>query len=87
MSKKVRTVLSFLGFFVVAGILMSDRFQDISDTVPESAYYWAFIVTLAGLTVLGLYAWWQNYNGRKMDPTVHRVKKWIERPSWWNWPF
>jgi drug/metabolite transporter (DMT)-like permease len=87
MSQRVRTGLGIVGFFAVVGVLMSDRFQDIRDAIPESVYYWVAVVFLAVITVVGFYAWWQNYNGRKMDPTVHRVKKWIERPSWWNWPF
>ena len=82
MNKTVRAVLGFLGFFAGVGILMSDRFQDIRDAVPESLYYWAFVVLLAGMTVLGLYAWWQHYNGRKMDSTVGRLKKWLDSNHW-----
>jgi len=87
MSQRVRTVLSFIGFFAVTGILMSDRFQDVSDAVPESLYFWVIAMLVSGMTVLGFYSWWQQYNGRKMHSTIERVKKSLESPSWWNWPF
>jgi hypothetical protein len=87
MSQRVRTVLSFVGFFAVIGILMSDRFQDVSDAVPESLYFWVIAMLVSGMTVLGFYSWWRQYNGRKMHPAIERVKKSLESPSWWTWPF
>jgi hypothetical protein len=73
MSQRVRIVLSFIGFFAVTGILMSDRFQDISAAIPESLYFWVIAMLVSGMTVLGFYSWWQQYNGRKMHHTIERV--------------
>jgi predicted MFS family arabinose efflux permease len=81
-SNTVRTALSLFGFLVVVGILVSDRFHDLSDAVPVSVYFYIVVVSVAGMTVLGSYAWWQHYNGRKMHPTVDRLKKWLDSTNW-----
>ena len=87
MSERKRAVLCFLGFIAFIGVAMSDRFQTIIDSIPESLAYYAFIVPLAGVAILGFYSWWQHYNGRKLNPTVNRMRKLLEGPAWWNWPF
>ncbi len=87
MSERTRALLAFVGFFIVAGILMSDRFEALRYAVPETLSYYLFIGTVAVLTVVGIYSWWQHYNGRQADPTVRRFRKWLEDPRWWLWPF
>lgn len=82
MNKTVRLALSVLAFLAVVGILLSDRFQRFSDAVPESVYYYIVVVSVAVMTVLGIYAWWQHYHGRTMDPTVARLKKWLDQSNW-----
>jgi hypothetical protein len=81
-SKTVRLVLGLLGFFAAIGILVSDRFHDIIDAMPESVYFYAVAVSVAVMTVLGSYAWWQTYNGRKMHPTIDRLKRWLYSNNW-----
>lgn len=82
MSKTVRIVLGLFLFFAVIGILVSDRFHDLIDAMPESVYFYAVVVSVAVLTVLGSYSWWQHYNGRKMHPTIGRLKKWLDSTNW-----
>jgi hypothetical protein len=87
MRSQVRALLAFLGFFVVTGILMSDRFEDIRHAIPESLSYYLFVGIVAAMIVVGLHSWWQRYSGRTPDPTVSRLKSWIEDTPWWLWPF
>jgi len=87
MSERKRAVLCFLGFLTFTGVAMSNGFRDIIDSIPESLSYFAFIVPLAGVTLVGFYSWWQHYHGRKLNPTVERLRKRLESPAWWNWPF
>jgi hypothetical protein len=82
MTKTVRLVLAILGFFAVVGILVSDRFRDLIDAVPESVYFYGVVVSVAVMTVVGSYAWWQHYHGRKMDPAIGRLKKWLDSNKW-----
>jgi hypothetical protein len=82
MSKTVRIVLGLLGFFAVVGILVSDRFHDLIDAVPESTYFYIVVVSVAVMTALGFYVWWQHYNGRQLHPTIARLKKWLYSNNW-----
>jgi hypothetical protein len=87
MSQRARAILAFLGFLAVLAFVMSDRFENFTSAIPEALYFYVFAVVLAGMTTLGFYAWWQRYNRKELHPTVSRVKKWFESPTWWNWPF
>ena len=87
MSPRARAMLGFVGFIAIAGFAMSDRYESFKNAIPESFYYYGTAILVIGMCVVGFHSWWQRYSGRQLDPTISRVKKWFESPTWWNWPF
>jgi hypothetical protein len=87
MSQRARAILCLFGFLAVAALVTSDGFLGVRNAVPEGLYWSFFIVILGTTLILGIYSWWQHFNGRRLNPTAERLKDQISSPAWWNWPF